>query len=80
MTRPGIQTTEFYLALGVAVLGGIATIYADSPIAQVGGIVAAAMASAGYGFTRMNVKRTEVAAEAGAAERADVLAARSLER
>lgn len=78
-TRSGIRTTEFLLALGVTVLGGIATIYAESDIAQVGGIVAAALASAGYGFSRMNVKRTAVAAEASAAERADVLAARAVD-
>lgn len=79
-TRPGIRTTEFLLALGVTVLGAVAAIYAESPAAQVAGMVGAALASAGYGLARSQVKRTGAVVEAQAAERADVMAEKAAER
>jgi hypothetical protein len=69
-TKPGIATTEFWLALIVTIMGAVAGIYAEAQWAQVAGLVAATLAAAGYGFSRSNVKRTEAAAQAGAAERA----------
>lgn len=69
-TKPGLATTEFWLALIVTVVGAIAGVYADTDVGRVAGLVAATLAAAGYGFSRSNVKRTEAAAQAGAAERA----------
>ena len=50
--RPGIRTTEFWLALLVTVLGAVATVKATNELAQIGGMVAAALSSAGYSFSR----------------------------
>lgn len=58
LMKPGIRTTEFWLALIVALLGAFASIYAEGDWAKVAGMVAAALASAGYGFARSSVKRT----------------------
>lgn len=69
-TRPGLKTTEFWLALAVTIGGAVAAVYAETDIGRVAGMVAAALAAAGYGFTRANLKRTEVAAQAGAEDRA----------
>lgn len=55
--KPGIKSTEFWLALIVTVLGAVATVYAEAEWAKVGGIVAAALSSAGYSFARAQVKR-----------------------
>jgi hypothetical protein len=54
--KPGLQTTEFWLALIVAVGGMLATAYSPQPWAQVAGIISAALASMGYGFVRAQVK------------------------
>lgn len=54
--KAGIKSTEFWLAVIVALAGALATVYADSEWAQVAGMVAAALASAGYGFSRSKVK------------------------
>lgn len=54
--KPGRKSTEFWMALAVALLGGLATVFASSPWAQVAGIVAAAIASLGYGASRAKVK------------------------
>ena len=72
-TRPGLKTTEFWLALGVAIVGAIASVYADTDIGRVAGMVSAALAVAGYGFARSNVKRVEVAGAVTSAERADMI-------
>ena len=55
--RPGIRTTEFWLAFVVVVAGATATVFVDSPWAKVAGIVAAALSAAGYGFSRAQVKQ-----------------------
>lgn len=60
LNRPGIRTTEFWLALAVAVLGGLASVYAEHEWAKVAGIIAAALASLGYGICRATVKRENV--------------------
>lgn len=54
--KPGIQTTEFWLALVVAIAGVITTTYAESPWAKIAGIVAAAGTAMGYGAQRAAVK------------------------
>lgn len=54
--KPGIHTTEFYLALLVVVLGALATLFEDNPYAQMAGALAAALASAGYGISRAKSK------------------------
>ena len=57
--KPGIRSTEFWLAAVVALAGALATVYADAEWAKVAGLVAAALASAGYGFARSQVKAAE---------------------
>ncbi len=54
--KPGIKTTEFYIALAVVVLGALPQVYDSSDIAQLGGLIAMALASAGYGFARSKAK------------------------
>lgn len=55
-TKPGLKTTEFWLALVVTVGGAVASVYAETEIGRVDGIVAATLASAGYGFARSSAK------------------------
>ena len=62
--KAGIKTTEFWLAMGVALAGALATVYADAEWAKVAGYVSMALASAGYGFARSQAKRA--GSEAGA--------------
>jgi hypothetical protein len=59
LMKPGIKTTEFWLALLVAALGGLSAAYAESEWARVAGIIAAAIASLGYGSARARVKTEE---------------------
>jgi len=54
--RPGYQTTEFWLAIIVAVGGELSAAYSTQPWAQIVGHVAAALAAIGYGFARSKVK------------------------
>ena len=61
--KPGIQTTEFWLAFLVAVLGGLATIYAEADWAKIAGIVSATLVSLGYGNNRALVKRAAMEKE-----------------
>jgi hypothetical protein len=56
--RPGIMTTEFWLALAVAVMGGLAAAFSDREWAKVAGVIAAAISSVGYGVARAQVKST----------------------
>ncbi len=55
-TRPGIRTTEFWLALIVVLGGELSAAYSSQPWAQVVGHVAAALSALGYGFSRARVK------------------------
>ena len=55
--KPGLKTTEFWLALAVLVLGAAASVYAESDLGRMAGMVAATLASAGYGFARSSVKK-----------------------
>lgn len=56
-TKPGIKTTEFWLALLVVFGSSVAAVYPTSSAAQVAGIAAGTLAAAGYGFSRALVKR-----------------------
>ncbi len=62
--KPGFATTEFYMALTVVILGAAASVFAESEVAQLGGQIAAALAAAGYGFTRASAKKSEAEAQA----------------
>ena len=68
MQRPGWQTTEFWVALvvqlvGIAALAGWITPEQQSALAQagsqIGGAIAMAAASFGYSFSRASVKKAE---------------------
>ena len=54
--KPGINSSEFWMAVVVVILGAISVVFFTNPWAQVGGIVAAALVSAGYSFSRGAVK------------------------
>ena len=56
-TKPGVKTSEFWLALAVTIAGAISAVYAEAEWAQALGIVASGLASAGYSFARAQVKR-----------------------
>jgi len=55
-TKPGIKTSEFWLAFAVTLAGAFAAAYSSEPWAQAISITAAALASAGYSFARANTK------------------------
>lgn len=55
--KPGFKTTEFYVALAIIVLSALAAVFTNSELAKVGGMVAAALTSAGYGLARAHAKR-----------------------
>lgn len=54
--KPGIKTTEFWMALGVVLCGALAATFASAQWAQVAGMTAAPLTSAGYGFARSQAK------------------------
>lgn len=54
--RPGYRTTEFWLALAVVVGSAVQSAYATEPWAKAAGMIAGALAAAGYGFARSAVK------------------------
>lgn len=54
--RPGYRTTEFWLALVVVIGSALQSVYATEPWAKAAGMVAGALAAAGYGFARSAVK------------------------
>ncbi len=64
--RRGVRTSEFWLALFVAVASAIPAAWATSPWAQAAGAIAAALASMGYGMARAEVKKAEQKATLGA--------------
>jgi hypothetical protein len=55
--KPGLKTTEFWLALIVTAGVAVATVYEDQPWARIVGLVAAALTSAGYGLSRAIAKK-----------------------
>ena len=50
--RRGVATSEFWLSLTVVLGGAFAAYYSDREWAKVAGILAAALASMGYGASR----------------------------
>lgn len=58
--KTGLKTTEFWLALIVALLGGMASIYATAEWARIAGLLAAALTSMGYGLSRASVKKATI--------------------
>lgn len=54
--KPGVKTSEFWLALVVVLAGALATVYSDHEWAKVAGIVSAAFLAAGYGLSRAVTK------------------------
>jgi hypothetical protein len=62
--KPGILTTEFWLALIIVIAGAFASQYAETPAGQIAGVAAGALVAAGYGFARSQVKKFEAASVA----------------
>jgi Ser/Thr protein kinase RdoA (MazF antagonist) len=60
MNKPGLKSSEFWMATVVVSLGAVASVYAEAEWAKAVGMIAAALASAGYGFSRARVKGAEV--------------------
>jgi len=60
--KPGVKTTEFWLATAVALMGALAAVFVEAEWARVAGMVAAVLSSAGYGFSRARVKEAELLA------------------
>jgi len=58
-TKPGIKTTEFWLALFVAVCGGLSAVYIEDDWAKILGVLASALSSVGYGIARAQVKSNQ---------------------
>jgi hypothetical protein len=63
--KPGIKTTEFWVAISVAFLGATALVFTDNPWAQVGGLFAASVGGGTYILSRGNVKRGPTHASVG---------------
>jgi len=55
--KPGIRSTEFWLALVATILVSLAGVYTEAEWAKVAGIIGAALVSAGYSLSRAQVKR-----------------------
>lgn len=55
--KPGIRSTEFWLALAATILVAVGGVWAESELAKLAGIVGAALVSAGYSLSRAQVKR-----------------------
>ncbi len=72
--RPGIRTSEFWLAFIVTLAGAVAAVYAEAQWSQVAGLLSSALTAAGYAFARAKVKLVEASGAVMAAERRDVLA------
>jgi len=56
MQKPGFKTSEFWLAIFVAVGGAAVAIWGDKEWTQLAGVVAATVASMGYGMQRTQLK------------------------
>lgn len=57
MMKPGIKSTEFAIALVVLALMAVGST-SESPLAQSAAYIGAALASAGYGFSRAAAKKS----------------------
>lgn len=58
--RPGLRTTEFWLALVVTTAGIAAAVFSKEPWAQIVGGVAATLTANGYAFARAGTKKALV--------------------
>ena len=58
--KPGIQSTEFWMAMFVVLAGTLASVYTDQQWAKVAGTLSATLMAMGYGFQRMRVKQPAV--------------------
>lgn len=56
--KPGVKTTEFWLALAVAVAGAVASAYSETDAGRIAGIIASALSAMGYGVSRALTKRS----------------------
>lgn len=54
--RSGIRTTEFWVAVVAQLLCAAAVVWSGSDVAKLGGMLGAALVSAGYGMARAKVK------------------------
>ena len=60
--KPGYKTTEFWLSVAAAVLGGLmasGTIVPESTEAQVIGLAASALVALGYTGARLSLKKND---------------------
>jgi hypothetical protein len=55
--KPGVRTTEFWIALAATAACAVSAVYATQPWAQAVGAVGAALVASGYGLQRSAVKR-----------------------
>lgn len=55
--KPGIATSEFWLAFLATLLCGLSVAYATQPWAQAVGVVGCTLSTMGYGFARSIAKR-----------------------
>ncbi len=62
--KPGINTSEFKMAVAVLMLIAIGSAWTDSPVAEAAGYIGAALTTAGYGFVRASAKKSESEAQA----------------
>lgn len=60
----GMKTSEFWVAMAVVVMGAVAQVYPGNQWSQMAGLIAGALASAGYGFARSRSKAAQSGAEA----------------
>lgn len=65
MIKPGIKSTEFWVALTVALMGVLAAAFSEETWARIVGIIAAALTSVGYSVSRAVVKRSNGTAPDG---------------
>jgi hypothetical protein len=78
--KAGIKTTEFWMAMLVALAGALAVVYADAQWAKVAGMIAMALSSAGYGFSRSQAKAADSDAYARKEEEAAYLARQMIQK
>tara|TARA_R110000824_G_scaffold276733_1_gene465137 strand:- start:289 stop:477 length:189 start_codon:yes stop_codon:yes gene_type:complete len=60
--KPGFKTTEFWLSVGAAVLGGFMAsgyILPDSTTAQIVGLASSALVALGYTGARLSLKKND---------------------
>ena len=55
-TKPGLKTTEFWVAMAVVAAAVVGSVYSRHEWGQIAAGIAGALASAGYSFSRAAVK------------------------